>query len=89
LHERRGARRKVESLAKSKSTGRTTTGRFDSCGWKGAARQFCHTTRRSFGSRLIEDVLPYNVDGKVIVFFDPAGFSLQLDAPTNRLRSLD
>jgi two-component sensor histidine kinase len=46
-------------------------------------------TRRSFGSRLIEDLLPKNMDGEAAVSFDPAGFSFEFRAPTARLKSVD
>jgi PAS domain S-box-containing protein len=46
-------------------------------------------TRRGFGSRLIEDLLPNNVDATATVSFEPAGFAFQLDAPSARLKSLE
>jgi two-component sensor histidine kinase len=46
-------------------------------------------SRRSFGRRLIEDVLPDNLGGKATLSFDPAGFAFHFEAPTARLNALD
>ena len=43
-------------------------------------------TQRSFGSRLIENVLPHSLSGKATVSFDPAGLAFQFEAPTVELR---
>jgi two-component sensor histidine kinase len=46
-------------------------------------------TRRGFGSQLIENLLPNNMDATAALAFEPAGFAFQLDAPTVRLKSLE
>jgi two-component sensor histidine kinase len=46
-------------------------------------------TRRGFGSQLIENLLPNNMDATATVSYGSDGFAFQLDAPTARLKSLE
>jgi two-component sensor histidine kinase len=42
-------------------------------------------SRRSFGSRLIENLMPAALGGRAVLFFPPTGFVLELEAPSPAL----
>jgi PAS domain S-box-containing protein len=46
-------------------------------------------TRRSFGSRLIERLMPEALRGRATLAFDPSGLVFQLEAPTSELTTME